>query len=195
MVTLTICRRKIWPWWRNLCNLGKKWPKIGLFHFKTLSILEFSSGCLRSRIDFFLLQYILEILSFDPWNGIAGYKLPSLIQCALHIYKLAKEIRKEWSSVCQIAGVKPRYDDVKYLYCALSHKDSKCFTRVNGGPLYGRSGSHYNSYLKIMWDSVGAPCTERVTDHKISCVCQTIILLFESSTTLQLVYCRRCQFW
>ena len=47
--------------------------------------------------------------------------------------------------------------NVRYLYSTLFHNDSKCFTRVNGGFLYGESGSPFNSYLKIACDSTGAP--------------------------------------
>ena len=51
--------------------------------------------------------------------------------------------------------------NVRCLYSALFHKDSKCLTRVNGGFLYGESGSRYNSYLEITYDSTGAPSTEK----------------------------------
>ena len=36
---------------------------------------------------------------------------------------------------------------------------------MNGGFVYRVSGSRYNSYLKITYDSTGAPSTDRVTDH------------------------------
>ena len=52
------------------------------------------------------------------------------------------------------------------VYLFSDHKDSKHFTRVSKGRLYGARDSHFNCYLKIT-NSIKQlpPSTGRVTDH------------------------------